>query len=281
MIRPVARLPAARIDVVVPAHDEERLVGASLDALARARAELRRRAARLHAPVELGIVVVLDACTDRTTSEVERAISRSRADGATDDRATDDRSADDRETSGASADDDVAVIAISERNVGAARRAGAAAALAVPTAVAPDRRWIATTDADSRVHPDWLVVQLEALLSGVDVLLGTVRPDAADLDDEGWRRWLEAHPPGHLPGNVHGANLGVGVAAYERLGGFATLAEHEDVDLVARARTAGLDVRATDRAPVVTSGRRVGRTPGGYAAFIAATYGDHPDAALC
>lgn len=229
----------SRIDVVVPVHDEEELVGACLDALARARDALMAN----DADVEVGIVLVLDACTDRTAGIVAR--------------------------SGLAA----MVIEIAERNVGAARRAGTDAAGAAVTDVAPERRWIAHTDADSRVDPRWLAVQLDALRSGVDVLLGTVRPDRRDFDDAGWRRWLDSHPPGHLPGNVHGANLGIRLDASDHLGGVAALAEHEDVDLVARARAAALDVRATAAAPVITSGRRVGRTPGGYAAFLAATYG--------
>lgn len=232
----------ARIDVVVPAHDERELIGACLEALS----EARDRLLESEPDVELGIVVVLDACTDGTAEIVAR--------------------------SGLP----VTVIEIAERNVGSARRAGAEAAVAAQTRVSEARRWIATTDADSRVDPSWLAVQLDALMSGVDVLLGTVRPDFDDLDADGRRRWLETHPPGHLPGNVHGASLGIRLDAYRSIGGFAALAEHEDVDLVARARVAGLDVRATLSAPVITSGRRVGRTPGGYAAFLAHTYGPGP-----
>jgi glycosyltransferase involved in cell wall biosynthesis len=234
--------PAERIDVVVPAHDEEELIGTCLAALSGSRDRLRAT----RPDVEVGIVVVLDACTDATAAVVARA-------GV-----------------------DATVVEIAERNVGAARRAGVDAATAVDTRAATAQRWIATTDADSSVAPDWLLVQLEALRSGVDVLLGTVRPVMSDLDEAGQRRWLETHPPGHLPGNVHGANLGVRLDAYARLGGFAALAEHEDVDLVSRARRAGYDVRATLETPVTTSGRRVGRTPGGYAAFLAATYGPRP-----
>lgn len=234
--------PTTRIDVVVPAHDEHELIGACLEALRLA----RDRLLGTEPGVEVGAVVVLDASTDGTAEVVA--------------------------TSGLA----TTVVEIAEQNVGAARRAGAEAAVASPTSVPDAHRWLATTDADSRVDPSWLVVHLDALTSGVDVLLGTVRPDFDDLDEDGRRRWLETHPPGHLPGNVHGANLGIRLDAYRRIGGFAALAEHEDVDLVARARLADLDVRATLAAPVITSGRRVGRTPGGYAAFLASAYGARP-----
>ncbi|PSL37270.1 GT2 family glycosyltransferase [Labedella gwakjiensis] len=234
--------PTTRIDVVVPAHDEHELIGACLEALRLA----RDRLLGTEPGVEVGVVVVLDASTDGTAEVVA--------------------------TSGLA----TTVVEIAEQNVGAARRAGAEAAVASPTSVPDAHRWLATTDADSRVDPSWLAVHLDALTSGVDVLLGTVRPDFDDLDEDGRRRWLETHPPGHLPGNVHGANLGVRLDAYRRIGGFAALAEHEDVDLVARARLADLDVRATLAAPVITSGRRIGRTPGGYAAFLASAYGARP-----
>ncbi|RUQ84904.1 glycosyltransferase [Labedella gwakjiensis] len=230
------------MDVVVPAHDEHELIGACLEALRLA----RDRLLGTEPGVEVGVVVVLDASTDGTAEVVA--------------------------TSGLA----TTVVEIAEQNVGAARRAGAEAAVASPTSVPDAHRWLATTDADSRVDPSWLAVHLDALTSGVDVLLGTVRPDFDDLDEDGRRRWLETHPPGHLPGNVHGANLGVRLDAYRRIGGFAALAEHEDVDLVARARLADLDVRATLAAPVITSGRRIGRTPGGYAAFLASAYGARP-----
>lgn len=241
----------ARIDVVLPAHDEEQLIGASLAALTTA----RERLAVERSDVEVGITVVLDACTDGTAAVVARW-----AEAAT----------------GGTARTDVGMVEIAERNVGAARRAGVDRAASAATRVESERRWVATTDADSRVDPSWLLAHLDALDAGVDVLLGTVRPDDSDLDETGRRRWLETHPPGHLPGNVHGAHLGIRLDAYVRLGGFAALSEHEDVDLVARARHAGLEVRSTLDAPVITSGRRVGRTPGGYAAFLAATYGPHP-----
>ncbi|RUR03635.1 glycosyltransferase [Labedella endophytica] len=241
------------MDVVLPAHDEEELIGASLAALSVA----RERLAATHPDVEVGIAVVLDACTDGTADIVSRwSVRTATARGA--------------------ARTDVSVVEIAERNVGAARRAGVERVVGFATRIGLAHRWIATTDADSRVDPAWLLAHLDALSAGIDVLLGTVRPEATDLDEDGLRRWAEAHPPGHLPGNVHGAHLGIRLDAYRRIGGFAALAEHEDVDLVARARRAGLDVRATLDAPVITSGRREGRTPGGYAAFLADAYGPHP-----
>lgn len=236
-----------RIDAVVPAHDEEELIGACLDALLVARAAVLRRRPEL----QVGIVVVLDDCRDDTARIV-------------------------RERLAGFDPDEMVTVVIDERSVGAARRAGVAAAMGsgIGGSGAADvsARWIANTDADSRVPEDWFSVHADAFDDGVDVLLGTVRPDFTDFSEDDVERWSLTHPPGHLPGNVHGANLGVRADRLDELGGFRELAEHEDVDLVERARAAGLRVVPTLDAPVETSGRRRGRTPGGYAAFLAETY---------
>ncbi|VXA96184.1 Glycosyltransferase family 2 protein [Plantibacter sp. T3] len=236
-----------RIDAVVPAHDEEELIGACLDALLVARAAVLRRRPEL----QVGIVVVLDDCRDDTARIVRERLA------------------------GFDSDEMVTVV-IDERSVGAARRAGVAAAMGsgIGGAGAADvsERWIANTDADSRVPEDWFSVHADAFDDGVDVLLGTVRPDFTDFSEDDVERWSLTHPPGHLPGNVHGANLGVRADRLDELGGFRELPEHEDVELVERARAAGLRVVPTLDAPVETSGRRRGRTPGGYAAFLAETY---------
>ncbi|ROR82739.1 Glycosyl transferase family 2 [Plantibacter flavus] len=241
-----------RIDAVVPAHDEEELIGACLDALLIARSAVLR----VRPELQVGIVVVLDDCRDDTARIVRARLA------------------------GFGPEEAVTVV-IDERSVGAARRAGVAAAVgsgaggsgAVGSAAADvSERWIANTDADSRVPEDWFSVHADAFDDGVDVLLGTVRPAFTDFSEDDVERWSLTHPPGHLPGNVHGANLGVRADRLDELGGFRELAEHEDVDLVERARASGLQVVPTLDAPVETSGRRRGRTPGGYAAFLAETY---------
>ncbi|WP_234994110.1 glycosyltransferase [Plantibacter flavus] len=236
----------------MPAHDEEELIGACLDALLIARSAVLR----VRPELQVGIVVVLDDCRDDTARIVRARLA------------------------GFGPEEAVTVV-IDERSVGAARRAGVAAAVgsgaggsgAVGSAAADvSERWIANTDADSRVPEDWFSVHADAFDDGVDVLLGTVRPAFTDFSEDDVERWSLTHPPGHLPGNVHGANLGVRADRLDELGGFRELAEHEDVDLVERARASGLQVVPTLDAPVETSGRRRGRTPGGYAAFLAETY---------
>lgn len=246
-----------RIDAVVPAHDEEQLIGACLDALLIAREAVLRTRPEL----EIGIIVVLDDCHDGS----QRIVSERLAAAAVgDEMGGDDARA--RRSAG-----DSAVVVIGAGSVGAARGVGVEAALRRGRA-ALDERWIASTDADSRVPSDWFEVHAAAFDAGTDVLLGTVRPDFADFSEHDVQRWQSTHPAGHLPGNIHGANLGIRADRLQALGGFSAAPEHEDVDLVERARAAGLRIVPTLDGVVETSGRRQGRTPAGYAAFLAAEY---------
>ncbi|KTR51649.1 MULTISPECIES: glycosyltransferase [Curtobacterium] len=241
-------MSAARVDVVVPVHDEEGTMRAALDALAAAVTTLRTA----HPSVRSGVTLVLDGCTDGTAGIVEAT----------------------RQTDPVWRTGRLRVQTSSRVGVGRARAIGTAHARALPRTAAPDRHWFAHTDADSRVHPDWLVQQVDALLAGAHLLVGAVVPDPDDLDPAVLDRWRAAHPPGATLGHVHGANLGVRADADIALGGFDPVPEHEDVRLVERARALGLDVRATTELPVVTSGRFAGRTPGGYAEHLRRTYGD-------
>ncbi|MGU3409940.1 glycosyltransferase [Microbacterium sp. M1A1_1b] len=225
----------ARIDVVVPAHDEQDRIGACLAALEVA-------VGRLHGErpgVEVGVTVVLDGCSDDTAGLVARHR--------------------------------VQVLETPHVGVGRARSLGTAQALAsAPGGL--HAVWLAHTDADSRVDPGWLVQQADALSDGLHLLVGAVVPDPDDLTADVLDRWRLAHPPGAALGHVHGANLGIRADAYVAVGGFDPVREHEDVRLVERARALGLQVRATTELPVVTSGRFDGRTPGGYAEHLRRTY---------
>ena len=219
------------VAVVIPAHDEEALIGRCLASVTRAVAHAHERDPDLAAT----IVVVLDACTDTTGLQVRRW--------------------------------SVEALEISARNVGTARRAGIAHALASLDS-APGDTWIAMTDADTVVPRDWITHQLELMDAGIDLVLGTVRPDFADLSARHAAYWRATHERGRPPGNVHGANLGVRASIYAEAGGIQDLVEHEDVALVRAVRALGARERASDVHEVETSGRFTGRTPGGYAAFL-------------
>ncbi len=217
--------------IVVPARDEEELVARCLVALASA----RDRALAAHPGLRIRTVLVADRCLD-ATAEIARRFH------------------------------DVEVVEIDAATVGIARQTGAAHLLAHEST---ERAWIANTDADSEVPAAWLVDQLELAAQGADVVVGTVRPRFEDLSAAEAREWTAGHVAGRPNGHVHGANLGVRASAYAAVGGFQSLNEHEDVDLVGRLAGAGFHLAASDRGEVVTSGRRQGRTPGGYAAYLA------------
>jgi len=160
----------------------------------------------------------------------------------------------------------VTVVELDASNVGSARRRGVEAACGR----ASSGVWIANTDADSVVPPNWIVEQLRLANRGIELMIGTVRPDFADLSAEQVHAWSATHPPGVANGHVHGANLGLTARLYEAAGGYPELPEHEDVDLVERCAALGPLTIATDRCEVMTSGRQYGRTDGGYARYLRA-----------
>lgn len=194
--------------VVVPAHNEQEHLPACLAAL---RGSV--------------VIVVADACTDRTAEVARRG-------GAI-------------------------VLEIGARNVGVARAVG------VRELLRRGASWVATTDADTLVPPGWLGSQLEYAARGWDAVAGTVtvtdwtghpprRPAAYD------RHYASDRAP------VHGANLGFTADAYVAAGGFPAVPTGEDHALVSAMERAGHRVLRTSRVRVVTSARRGYRAPHGF-----------------
>lgn len=223
------------VGIIVPAHDEEALIGSCLDALERARV-------RVASHVATYLVLVLDHCRDRT-----RMIAEKHAYG------------------------EQRVIEVDFANVGKARAAGAEEALRHFEHHDPRRVWLATTDADSRVSPDWLLKQLAAADSGADALAGTIEVDScgrfAPSYVEAFKRFYAAGGDAHP--HVHGANLGVRADAYQQAGGFAALATGEDHALWNTLRRCGRHVVSQRDVRVITSGRLQARAPLGFAHFLA------------
>jgi glycosyltransferase involved in cell wall biosynthesis len=218
------------IGVVVPAHDEEALIGRCLDAL---------QVAARHPDLlgeQVSVVVVLDACTDRTAM-----IAAARG---------------------------VHCLPLQARNVGAARSAGA------DLLIAAGARWLAFTDADSIVSPAWLVRQLGLQADAVCGVVSV--DDWSDYSLETRQcydaRYVDAD--GHR--HVHGANLGVSTAAYLNAGGFAALRSSEDVALVQALTACGATIAWSADVRVHTSARRVARAPDGFAAYLAGLPGAMP-----
>ncbi|NIJ70005.1 glycosyltransferase [Xanthomonas sp. 60] len=174
---------------------------------------------------EVHVVVALDSCSDATAWHCARA--------------------------------GVETLSVKVRCVGAARAAAA------DSLIARGASWLASTDADSLVPADWLVAQREG---GHDAFCGVVDLHCANARERRLRRRFvagERWGDGH--GRIHGANLGVSAVAYQRVGGFAAVACHEDVGLVERLRGQGARIAWRGEPRVLTSGRLQGRARGGFA----------------
>ncbi|HEX7164303.1 MAG TPA: glycosyltransferase, partial [Trebonia sp.] len=206
------------IGVVVPAHNEQDLLPACL-------ASLRRAARALHG-TQVRLVVVADACRDRTVQAARRG-------GA-------------------------AVVTIGARSVGAARAAGVREVLGRARHLDPADVWLATTDADTLVPACWLREHARYGEEGWDAVAGTVRvADWSGYRPEVRSLFRARYGAGTGPhAHVHGANLGFRAAAYLRAGGFPDLPTAEDRALVAALTASGGLVRRTRGLTVVTSARR-------------------------
>ncbi|PRY68990.1 glycosyl transferase family 2 [Glaciihabitans tibetensis] len=249
MTVPAAQDHVDAVAVVIPARNEEALVSRALHAVRRAAREAQAQLG-VRAP-QIELVLVADDCVDATVALAREVLG-------------------------------VRVHEIQSATVGAARAAGvelALESLLVTRSIPVERVWIANTDADSVVPPHWILDQIEIASRGVDVMVGTVRPDFDDLTADQVAHWLATHTPGQPNGHVHGANLGVRANVYLAAGGFHGQPEHEDVDLVARVRQHGARLLAADSCEVFTSGRQIGRTPGGYAQFLRTAVSDGAGAA--
>jgi glycosyltransferase involved in cell wall biosynthesis len=240
------------VGVIVPAHDEQDLLPACLASV--------RRAAQALRGVPVHVVVVADACRDRTVLVARRG--------------------------GAS------VVSIDARSAGAARAAGAREVLGRTGSLDPENVWLATTDADTLVPAHWLRQQVRHASQGWDAIVGTIQvadwsgypPGTRSLFRERYEgveavagvegvagvagvAGVEGGAGQH--GHVHGANLGFRASAYLRAGGFPELPTAEDHALVAALTAGGSRVLRTRALPVTTSARRVSRAPRGFSHYLA------------
>lgn len=223
--------------MVVPARDEERLLPGCLAALHRS--VLRARRDR---PLSsFSVTVVLDSCVDGTADVLARA---------------------------ALAGTELETVVVDHGLVGPARDCGVEHA--VRDDPDPEQVWLANTDADTVVPEHWLSVQLDLADRGCDVVIGTVEPRRDDVPPDLLAAWHRGHRLVEGHPHVHGANLGLSLAAYRRAGGFPPVGIHEDRTLVERLRATGAACVSTDTTRVVTSGRRWGRAVGGFADYLSA-----------
>ncbi|HEX4691645.1 MAG TPA: glucosyl-3-phosphoglycerate synthase [Solirubrobacteraceae bacterium] len=239
--------PRLRASVVVPARDEEALVGRCVRALA---------AQRGVAPAVYEVLLVLDRCTDGT-AEAARAAA--------------DRHPGLR----------LHLLDAPTPGVGHARRAGMDLACARLLAVHRPDGLIASTDADSEPDPDWLRVQLDAVAQGARAIGGRVELSGADRaalpplalarrEREARERLARARERADAHARVEhhqfsGASLGVTAAVYEAVGRMPPRIALEDEGFERLLERHGIAIQRLADVRVTTSGRREARAVRGLA----------------
>lgn len=224
------------IAVLIPARNEETLLPRCLASIERAR--------KLLPPwVTSDVVVIVDSSHDETFQIAKLLLG-----------------------------EDGCVLAANFGCVGAARVAAATRALERCT-VPVSRCWLSNTDADCEVPPTWLLDQLNLAQRGIAAVAGIVDVDSFEGHLPQVARMFSETYLTHGDGthtHVHGANLGIRADAYLAAGGWAQLETAEDHDLWNRLGIGG-HVRLSDATlQVITSGRRIGRAPHGFAEALAA-----------
>jgi cellulose synthase/poly-beta-1,6-N-acetylglucosamine synthase-like glycosyltransferase len=228
----VSRLNARwAVGVVIPARNEDATIAASV-------ASTRAALASCTQLLDAWIVVVCDTCADETASHARQAL-----------------------------EDAGEIIECSAGTVGQARAIGVDAVSMRFQRFSPDRVWIANTDADTTVPPDWIARQLPFADKGWAAIAGIVRVDSIEGDygtiEEVFADYAVGDDGSHY--HVHGANLGVRADAYESVGAWRHVALAEDHCLWSRLKAGKWPILSTSDVVVTTSGRLTGRAVGGFA----------------
>lgn len=227
------------IGVLVPARNEEHLISRCIQSLLAARALLPE-------DVTCDIVVAVDSSTDHTREIAETLLLEYGI-----------------------------VIEVDARAVGMARSVAAKVMLERYSGSLKSC-WIANTDADCQVPPDWLARHLAIAQEGVDAVAGIIDVDSFlghdTLVEERFRLSYHIHSDGTHP-HVHGANMGIRADAYLQAGGWLALETAEDHDLWHRLHATGYHLLSAAKLIVSTSGRKNGRAPHGFAEALAAHNG--------
>ncbi|MDX6281839.1 MAG: hypothetical protein QOH03_2910 [Kribbellaceae bacterium] len=221
--------------IVIPAHNEERLIAACLRALQQAIASVA---------VPVQVCVVADRCADATV-EIATATMP-----------------------------DAAVLR-TDRSLalGWVRDLGMRNLMADLEVHDPAKVWLLGTDADTCVRPDWIERQLAHANAGADAVTGLVDLQPAHHLSAELRSAYRAlvgeriRPADH--DHIHGANFGVRASAYAEVGGYRALDTGEDRDLWFRLQAAGHSMLQPRDLDVLTSARTTGRARGGLADLLA------------
>jgi glycosyltransferase involved in cell wall biosynthesis len=224
------------VSILIPARNEEKLLPRCLQSVFASLSMLPPR-------VTTDVIVAVDRSTDQTYP-IAKEMTRGRG----------------------------LAISIDFGVVGKAR--AAAAEIAMLRYRGPwNRLWLANTDADCVVPDTWVVEQLLLAGKNAEAVAGTVEVDSFE---EHGPEVLERFRASYVIGSdgshshIHGANLGIRGDVYRNAGGWRELETAEDHDLWHRLRELGARRISVDHTRVVTSGRRAGRAPHGFAEALAA-----------
>jgi len=225
-----------RFAAVIPARDETPTITDCIES------SLRSAAAAGTGHDRVEIVIVADSCNDDTARLARRALGGRGV-----------------------------IIEACAGSAGQARAIGTSQALARwVTRRSPV--WTVHTDADSVVPEVWLHHQRRVAEIGFAAVAGVVEiASFAEHSARTARRYHRLYTgPGDEHPHVHGANLGVRGDAYRAVGGWSAIASGEDHALWNAVRLAGYPTLSARSIHVVTSGRRIGRAPEGFAAHLRA-----------
>jgi len=127
--------------------------------------------------------------------------------------------------------------------------------------------WIACTDADSVVSPDWLLYQIQH--QPTDAICGTVSlDDLSHLSMIKQQKYLAHYQDQMNHQHIHGANLSFSAEVYLEVGGFEPISCHEDISLIEKFKRKSRSITWSNLVRVTTSSRLNGRTPEGLSYFL-------------
>lgn len=239
--------PISRIQVVIPARNEEERLGTCLHHVQLA---MDRWALESELPVRL--LVVLDSTTDGSLDIVQDAARK---------------------------DPRVGALNVSVQSAGIARDIGIRRGVQECKGVEDlNSVLVACTDGDTFVPDHWLTALAEHFNHGADAVLGTVEPDPRDTDPVLAKLWHERHDPMDGTEHIYGANMAFRAGCYIAAGGFPDLPVGEDQELIRIMRRRGMNVTSSREIHAVTSGRTDGRTVGGFAGYLRALSSHYPSA---
>jgi len=230
-----------KIVIVIPAHNEAMTITKCL-------ASVQTAIEQLPSTITATMLVVLDSCRDDTLELVKSVqVESAQAKNTKIENA------------------DVNYLCCDYLCVGQVRDLG------IRHAIAAGATWLACTDADSVVTPDWLIQQIAHInTQPTDMICGVVSVDSwAHLRPQTRKDYMAHYQDKMGHRHIHGANLSFSAESYLAVGGFAPLGCHEDVDLVKRFESTGYAITWSNRVRVITSSRLQARATEGFAAFLA------------